>query len=241
MQEPQPPIIEHEDDEHFAAEVRDAGDEAGGDDELAHSALAQFADLQENIGDESEFFWADPAAEDPEATGPVSAPAPNVGRAVEQMPPPPAPPSDPAVARPPRASPDMHEGARGRAAVTVHMPGGCIAFYESKRIFQATCDNKAHGQCKLTRTCNSQAAGSHGAPRGGRPVGFLAAWLAHGEHLGSKADHWERAAMESTRQERLELRQRLGDIPSGRLLLSFERTLHEGEPEEHDDLGVYLR
>lgn len=96
---------------------------------------------------------------------------------------------EPAVLPPPAAA-----AARPRknATVTVEMPGGSVSFYESKQAFQAVCEHRGHGRCVATRTRNSRGLTSDGFPMGGRPVGFLAAWLQRGEHCLTKAAHWMR-------------------------------------------------
>lgn len=129
-------------------------------------------------------------------------------------------------------------GRRGRSALTFIVPGGMVAFYENKQVFQATCDNAAHGMCKLTRTCRGTASGSS---RAGRPVAFLAAWLANGQTLATKEDHWRREVLDSSLEQRRSLRERFKQSPDGLRLLSFERPAGPGEPEEPENLGPYLR
>lgn len=132
-------------------------------------------------------------------------------------------------------------GPRATAAETIHMPGGFIAYYPKKGIFQATCEHKGHGNCKLTRSCNAGGAASRGGLRAGRPIAFMAAWLANGESKPTKEAHWERAAFESSLQQRLEMRRLIATSPAGQRLLNYERERDAGEPEEPAELTAYFR
>ena len=91
------------------------------------------------------------------------------------LPPPLAPPPAPVAAAP--------ESAR---ALQFWVRGGKLSHYAEKKFMTAICDNKAHGKCVLTRT----TVGRAGQPDG-RPIGLMAAWLAKGLDLGTKADHWK--------------------------------------------------
>ena len=146
------------------------------------------------------------------------------------------PPAVPAPLEPPVAL--AAAAPRGSAEVTYHVPGGTIAYYRSKQAFQAVCDNAAHGRCVLTRTSRGRAAGPDGAQRGGRPIGFLAAWLSAGENCATKAEHWVR--LDNGHADRLALRQQIAQTPEGVRLMSFERPLADGEEVEPLDLRGLL-
>ena len=131
-------------------------------------------------------------------------------------------------------------GRRGRALVTYHVPGGSISYYQSKNAFEAVCDHPHHGRCVVTRTAKARVGGSGPGGRGGRPVGFLAAWLRAGEALPDKASHWNRECMDRPWAERQALREQIGQTAAGLVLLNCERPLAEGEPAEAHDLDAYL-
>ena len=64
-----------------------------------------------------------------------------------------------------------------------------MSFY-SKGVFEAVCKNKLHGSCVASRTVSKIVDPELGRPRGGRPLGVLAAWLSkHG--CSSKSEHWD--------------------------------------------------
>lgn len=147
------------------------------------------------------------------------------------------------VPPPPAAAPEgrrEEHGPRGAAAITVQVPGGSISYYASKSAFQAVCEASAHGRCVLTRTCRAKGSGPGARPKGGRPVGFLAAWLGHAEACAGKEQHWDPACFANSVETRADLRQRLARLESGRLLMSFERPRVPGEPEEPEDLAGLL-
>lgn len=152
--------------------------------------------------------------------------------------PPPAPPAplSPPVALAAAAQPGNRRGAE----VTYYVPGGSISFYRSKNAFEAVCDHPAHGRCVLTRTARGKAAGGEGIPRGGRPVGFLAAWLSAGADCATKADHWQPERLRNVQADRLALRQRIAETPEGARLLTYERAQSAGEEVEPSDLRGLL-
>lgn len=149
-------------------------------------------------------------------------------------PPPPPPPVVPGGAAPRGAGVAQRRGAD----VTMQGYGGSISFYPSKQAFEAVCDNRGHGRCVATRTCRGKGKGPDGFRRGGRPVGFLAAWLKAGEHVASKEEHW--LLFDNPVAERMALRRELSETEAGRMLASRERPRDEGEPEEPLSLEGYL-
>lgn len=151
-----------------------------------------------------------------------------------------APPTAPPA--PPAAVPPIHAARPRRGAtVTLHMPGGSVSHYASKSAFEAVCDRPGHGRCVLTRTCKARGLTAEGWPKGGRPVGFLSAWLAAGEEAPTKEDHWREVCLQRSLQARQELRATIaGCGESGTLLLSCERPLAANEPPEPPTLEGYI-
>jgi hypothetical protein len=129
-------------------------------------------------------------------------------------------------------------GSRTVPVATVELPGGRISFQSSTSSFQATCMNKGHGTCLMTRTSHCRLIKGHGVC-GGRPVGFLATWLAH-HGVATKSEHWDKTAMQYTHAERLEHRMQVVASAAGATLCSFERELEEGEGLEPDTLKGLL-
>ena len=136
--------------------------------------------------------------------------------------------------------PQQAKRPRRDAELTYYVPGGSISFYRSKMAFQAVCDCPAHGRCVLTRSCNARGRGPGGQAFGGRPVGFLAAWLGRGEHCEDKTEHWLPMSFLAPHEVRAELRAAVVGTPSGVRLLSFERPLEEGESAEPLTLDGYV-
>lgn len=129
---------------------------------------------------------------------------------------------------------------RNRAAATVVFRWGKIAFYESKSQFEVVCRNPAHGKCVLTRTSRSKARSVGQAPAGGRPLGFLAAWLDRGD-VADKAAHWSPEVLRSSKAARSAGRAYIKDAAQGLALLAYERPkAAEGEESEPDDVGAYV-
>ena len=144
------------------------------------------------------------------------------------VPPVPSPPARAEIEPQPR-------GKRGRPLAQCAVPGGIIGFYANGK-FQATCRIEGHHACILTRQGFS-AAGKGGDYRGGRPLGFMAAWLFHGieSHKPDKAEHWMPSAFLFTHDVRLEARKKLLLLPGGSDLAAHEKDAgvlgFEHEPE----------
>lgn len=156
-----------------------------------------------------------------------------------QPPPPPPPQPDAAIdAFEPEVPGARPGGARKGAEVTMYVPGGSISFYSSKMAFEAVCDNPAHGRCVVTRTCRGKKKAGDAFARGGRPLGFLGAWLGAGEACATKTDHW--LQFDRPLDERTLVRQRMLEVASGKTLASHERPREVGEPEEPESLAGYM-
>ena len=80
-----------------------------------------------------------------------------------------------------------------------------------------------HGsRCRKVRTAKARAA----KPAQGRPIGYLAAWLA--QHAATQDEH-KHIPLPSF-EARLAARQVVQDLPGARAaLLDFERVVREGE------------
>ena len=143
----------------------------------------------------------------------------------------------------PAPSPSGLRAPRGAAAqvISAHVPGGRISWYASKNAFEAVCSNRRHGKCVMTRTAAGSAGSSTTPSVGGRPCGFLAAWLANSEHTVTKASHWGIDCQLSPLDVRAAARERLKALPNGTELLSMERPTSAGEPEETPDDYIYMR
>eukprot|EP00971_Amphidinium_carterae_P340109 6478289-Amphidinium_carterae.2 len=130
---------------------------------------------------------------------------------------------------------------RDAAECSLEVAGGRLAYYANKGAFEARCNHVGHnlcGQtCKLTRSSKSRKLVG-GMPKGGRPLGFMLAWLELGKDLPHKDSHWDRSAWHEhcNVETREACRMELHSTAQGRALLAFERPLHDGEQEEAPDL-----
>lgn len=195
--------------------------------------LDSLAGLAENLVDLLEPAPQAPPPEEPHAEGAAAA------SSTEGPPPPPADGGSTA------SQPAMGMADGGRrlgATVTLQCPGGSISHYPSKQAFEAVCCNKAHGRCVATRTQRGKRKGADGWPATGRPCGFLAAWLAAGESLATKEEHWAPGVLAQPLAVRVDLRRQIAESgEAGRLLLQQERAKEPAEPEEPESLAGYLR
>lgn len=222
--------VADEAEDQEVAEIASATDQEsdGGED----AAIDEMDDLslmlEELIDEPSPAMPGSPAQLDVEAPAPSSA-APSDA------------PADAESPGPPVQVEIRERSVRGGATVILQVPGGSIGFYPSKQAFEAVCEQPGHGRCVLTRTKQGRRIGGSASLCGGRPVGFLAAWLAAGEGCPSKAAHWEATAIERPLAERAALRAQIAACgPSGRTLLDCERPQEPGEPAEPESLeGLY--
>eukprot|EP00971_Amphidinium_carterae_P351822 6492294-Amphidinium_carterae.4 len=90
------------------------------------------------------------------------------------------------------------------------------------------------------RAANGRAAKNMPYCVGGRPVPFLCMWLRAGAACESKADHMNKSGWTFTLAARRALRAELHPSESGRDVLSYERVLDTGEPEEPETLQAYM-
>lgn len=217
--------------DHPSQSEEDADDDDGFERDL-EALLEEVQELGESGWGEIPVESAPAAAPTAAAAEPVSEEAAGQAAVVEEAPPPP----------PPRPS-SSREGVAPRrgAAITVQCEGGSISYYASKSAFEAVCENKSHGRCVMTRTCRGKAASVEGgAPKGGRLVGMLAAWLGHSASCGTKGEHWAASCVQNAYEDRLALRTHLEEFESGRTLASFERPKVAGEGPEPLVLDGYL-
>lgn len=233
--EPRPQHLEGEGEEQEEEVVQDIEEAGSGEEEAAAGAehedpIEDLADLADDVAGQ---WFPEQQAEAPGEAGAESASSARVPAA-----PPSTPPAQPAE---PEGEFDEAAGssARQRAKVVFHCPGGFIAYYDKKNIFEATCTNKDHGWCKLTRTNKAKNPRAND-PVGGRPIGLMAAWLESGETLATKEEHWSQAVLNQSYERRLSMRNQIAAVESGRLLLSFERPLAAGETNEPLTLKGFL-
>eukprot|EP00971_Amphidinium_carterae_P344747 6485336-Amphidinium_carterae.1 len=137
-------------------------------------------------------------------------------------------------------------GVSSTAAATWIGPNGRISFYLSKQAFEAVCTNPSHSfpghRCVLTRGNKSKAV--KGARRaGGRPLGFLVAWLKSSTCFPTKADHRNVANMQFSLADRQAGRGHLMTSAVGVALAAYERAHDEnidGADLEPASLAGYL-
>lgn len=221
----------------------------------AQAASANADDVAEPIGaiaDEEEglceadeadelAFWVDALA--PELLQPPEppmeefeqpAPAP-VAEAAAEAPPEPAAAGQIVEAPPPPQPAGAAAGPRRAAETFVAMRWGKIASYTSKGSFELVCRNPAHGKCVLARSAKARGAVPGRIPRGGRPLGLLAAWLENG-HVASKEEHWSPELLHATKAAREAGRASIKNATNGPALLSYERpkAADLGEASEPD-------
>lgn len=152
-----------------------------------------------------------------------------------------APDEPSAPCPPPPPEPEAPAGPRGKANVTVVFPWGKISYYASKQAFEAICRNPRHGTCVLTRAARAKAGKSGERFPGGRPIGFMAAWLQQGQ-VASKQAHWAPEVLEASHAARRAGRRFVKDAHNGPQLLGFERPkmVDAGENFEPEDLAPYV-
>jgi hypothetical protein len=127
----------------------------------------------------------------------------------------------------------------------MEIEGGHICFYPSKNCFEAHCGNPDHGRCVLTRGNGYRhlraASSADLAPlkKGGRPLGFLVAWLSKSFVATTRAEHWSLEMMMSDLVLRTIGRLTLQDSLDGRNLATRERPRDLGEESEPESLGGY--
>ena len=120
--------------------------------------------------------------------------------------------------------------SRTATDITVVIPGGHITYYHTIHSFQATCNNQSHGRCALRRQATADGRGGTNQAAG-RPLGYLAAWLAMGARCDSKDMHWDPLNQPSL-TDRSHARAGLALQPAGLAILGKERPMREGETEE---------
>ena len=124
-------------------------------------------------------------------------------------------------------------GSRIRAELALEVPGGVLRYYETTKLFTATCANPAHGRCVLSRTSE---AGRRKAQ--GRPLGLLMSWLARGEDAGTKEEHWSKdLCLSPSATTRAEHREVLEGLIGSQDFLERERAQEAGESKEPDGLA----
>ena len=136
-------------------------------------------------------------------------------------------------------------GPRMAALDCIDVANGRIAWYKNKSAFEAKCTVPSHnisGTCKLSRGCGTRRKGKDGLSLGGRPLGFLMAWLQVAHECPDKQSHWSKADWETklTKEVRGACRAALAESLDGQALLSHEREKQPGEEDEPPTLDGLL-
>eukprot|EP00971_Amphidinium_carterae_P291983 5796253-Amphidinium_carterae.3 len=130
-------------------------------------------------------------------------------------------------------------GVVASASAGIVCPEGKISYHESKRSFEAVC--RLHKGCVLTRSADGRKVKGHAEKVGGRPLGFLMAWLEQAEHTSTKAEHWCTTTFNFTYAQRVVARQRLEGFTGATDLLQYEKRKQSvADPDEPLSLlGIY--
>ena len=75
--------------------------------------------------------------------------------------------------------------------------GGFVTWHDSNNNFEASCLEHLPERCTLTRSGAEGAAGSADTAVGGRPLGFLVAWLRLGATCADKSEHRKPAVLKA--------------------------------------------
>lgn len=140
-------------------------------------------------------------------------------------------PPPPLVADPvPLPAPAARAGGRvdptNRATAILEVPGGLISYYAHTNRFTAVCKNPLHGipgECTLSRLATRRAH------MRGRPVAFMAEFLARADASESKVDHWSCLDIIQDPDILTRRREAIVASPEGLNILSYERQLAPGE------------
>lgn len=160
--------------------------------------------------------------------------------AASDAPPPPPPRAEPSGGHRAARS-GAQGGAKGSRDLMVQAYGGTIVHYNTTAEFVATCPNPGHGRCVLSRKSWNPEPGAI-QKAGGRPLGFLVAWLACAAETATKEEHWSFRMLPLMSQavrvaSRLHLQ---SEVEGGREMAAFERPLADDEPEEPETLHGYI-
>ena len=130
-----------------------------------------------------------------------------------------------------RAAPS---GERGIPEEFVLPELGRLRHYADRGILSAVCQNKDHGDCRITRSLTSHPLQTDRATkRGGqgRPLGLMTLWLQQQHDFTTRDEHVNR--FRPTLQERQEARAHFLSLPGGcDWSRAVERPQDDGEPEE---------
>lgn len=145
--------------------------------------------------------------------------------------------SDPAPPAQPRAAAQRRRRRAPSLECTIMVDGGSITYYESNDNFEARCHAHFESRCTLTRAAAANRSTLATGARGGRPLGFLAAWLSVGHACADKKAHKERASVArigaaTGHDIRKACRRSLADVIGADILLQHERAPAAGEEEE---------
>eukprot|EP00971_Amphidinium_carterae_P352859 6492754-Amphidinium_carterae.5 len=120
----------------------------------------------------------------------------------------------------------------GPAEAEIKLPNGRIAFHTTKQSFECRCD--VHPSCVLTRGKAGRKVKGYEDKQGGRPLGFMALWLAKAKEYDSAIMHKEKAFWSLyTHEDRAVARASLAETAGGRSLLELEKPkAHASDPDE---------
>lgn len=171
---------------------------------------------------------ADIREDEPSVPVPAGSPADSSQAIADPPPPPEGPPAPKRARRQP-----------GRADCTLVMEWGSIVYYSSNGNFEAICAMHWDERCTLTKGSSASASSSGRSAQAGRPLGYLAAWLAMGPAFGDKASHRDRSVLARLagpdgHAERKDQRAGLMANPEAADLLARERAVRASEAEEPD-------
>ena len=130
-------------------------------------------------------------------------------------------------------------GPRFAADAFVRVNGGRLSYYSKYKNFEATCPNKEHGCCKMTRRPFAKFVGPDGDPRGGRPIAFMAGYLSLAFVAKDRATHKSEEFLRrhlGPQEARMVHRASVLAWPGGDALVSKERKRGASEPVEPVDL-----
>lgn len=202
-------------------------EDLGAPDEVELTDDALFDPPQGDVGGHGAVPDPEPVAGGTNIVAPRSAAsnsAPPAANSSGDIPPPPPPP-------PPE---DVAAANRGAAAFVLFVPGGKVVYYGGRhQNMVAMFENLTHGRCVKTKTTKGASRQTPAARSQGRPLGYLAAWLARGAALDSKEDHWGPEG-QPTKEERTASRANVKEMggTDAMGLLASERPKRDGEESE---------
>eukprot|EP00971_Amphidinium_carterae_P118507 2347774-Amphidinium_carterae.2 len=137
----------------------------------------------------------------------------------------------------PKAPSLIVRGIRCAAEASVIFGGGRLTYYHSKDCFEASCLNRDHGSCKLTRTVKGRTLKKKLVA--GRPLGAMAVWLQQ-HAVPDKSVHKIFDNETYSFANRKAARELLKSTPGADELFEHERAKASGEESEPETLAGLL-